>query len=296
MRACASRAAPTPPSCSRDRIFTLLLSVQLVLLAVALAVHATVIDLLAPGFGAIRPLRTCGRTHPHHLSLPAAGQPGHALRRHPQCHRPLRSGGGGADPAQPFSMIMALALAAFFPTAGHAAAWGVLIAGVLEVLLLGGDAWRQGALPRLRWPRFDRGEDLSQALRARHHRLGRKPRSRCSPTPSSQAFCRRRAVGALLCRPAQPVADRRDRHRRRHVLLPEMARRIAAGDESRRAPRAEPRDRTDAAAGGSLPGRVPAGARTDHARAVRRGAFTAAHAQAAGRRCAPMRSGCCRSC
>ena len=30
------------------------------------------------------------------------------------------------------SMMMTLALAAFFPTAGHAAAWGVLIAGVLE--------------------------------------------------------------------------------------------------------------------------------------------------------------------
>ena len=46
------------------------------------------------------------------------------------------------------SMMMTLALAAFFPTAGHAAAWGVLIAGVLEVLLVAVDARRQGALPR----------------------------------------------------------------------------------------------------------------------------------------------------
>jgi putative peptidoglycan lipid II flippase len=53
------------------------------------------------------------------------------------------------------SLIMALALAAFFPTAGHAAAWGVLVAGVLEALLVGADAARRGALPKLRWPKLD---------------------------------------------------------------------------------------------------------------------------------------------
>ena len=31
------------------------------------------------------------------------------------------------------SMMMTLALAAFFPTAGHAAAWGVLLAGISRV-------------------------------------------------------------------------------------------------------------------------------------------------------------------
>src|SRR6185295_10536093 len=53
------------------------------------------------------------------------------------------------------SMMAALALAAFFPTAGHAAAWGVLIAGVLEVLLVGGDAMRAGVLTAFRRPRLD---------------------------------------------------------------------------------------------------------------------------------------------
>ena len=42
------------------------------------------------------------------------------------------------------SMMLTLALAAFFPTAGHAAAWGVLLAGFLEFLLVGGAAWRAG--------------------------------------------------------------------------------------------------------------------------------------------------------
>src|SRR6476659_8686820 len=53
------------------------------------------------------------------------------------------------------SMMMTLALAAFFPTAGHAAAWGVLLAGFLEVLFVAGAAARQGVLPRFRWPKFD---------------------------------------------------------------------------------------------------------------------------------------------
>src|SRR5258708_11202750 len=54
------------------------------------------------------------------------------------------------------SMMMTLALAAFFPTAGHAAAWGVLLAGFLEFFLVGGDAARNGVLPRFAWPRIDR--------------------------------------------------------------------------------------------------------------------------------------------
>jgi putative peptidoglycan lipid II flippase len=53
------------------------------------------------------------------------------------------------------SMITALTFTVFFPTAGHAAAWGVLIAGCLEVLLLAADASRQQALPKFCWPRLD---------------------------------------------------------------------------------------------------------------------------------------------
>ena len=44
------------------------------------------------------------------------------------------------------SMMATLALAAFFPGAGYAAAWGVLIAGFLEFFLLAGDAARRGIL------------------------------------------------------------------------------------------------------------------------------------------------------
>jgi putative peptidoglycan lipid II flippase len=46
------------------------------------------------------------------------------------------------------AMMMTLALAAFFPSAGHAAAWGVLISGFLQFFLLAGDLSRHGGLPR----------------------------------------------------------------------------------------------------------------------------------------------------
>ena len=48
------------------------------------------------------------------------------------------------------SMMATLALAAFFPGAGYAAAWGVLLAGILEFLLLAGDAAKSGILPQIR--------------------------------------------------------------------------------------------------------------------------------------------------
>src|SRR4029079_9615331 len=50
------------------------------------------------------------------------------------------------------------------PTAGHAAAWGVLAAGVFEVLLVAGDAGRAGVLPLLRRPRL--AEDVRIFFRA----------------------------------------------------------------------------------------------------------------------------------
>ena len=132
------------------------------------------------------------------------------------------------------SMMMALALAAFFPTAGHAAAWGVLIAGVLEVLLVGGDAVAAGRAAEASLAAVRRrGEDLPQALRAGDRRLGRNADRAVRRHHHRELPRGRRAVGALLRRPAQPASDRRDRHRRRH--------RAAAGDGA--ADRGRRRDR-----------------------------------------------------
>jgi putative peptidoglycan lipid II flippase len=138
-----------------SRVFTLLLIVQLVLLAIALLCMPWVITLLAPGFA-----RESGQfalaveltriTFPYLLLITLVTLYSGILNA---------IGRFAAAAAAPIllnlSIVFALLMAAAFPTPGHAAAWGVFAAGVLEALLVGGDAWRQGALPRLRWPRFD---------------------------------------------------------------------------------------------------------------------------------------------
>src|ERR1700749_2562062 len=62
------------------------------------------------------------------------------------------------------AMMMTLALAAFFPSAGHAAAWGVLISGFLQYFLLAGDRARHGGLPRFAPLKLD--EDVRAFFRA----------------------------------------------------------------------------------------------------------------------------------
>ena len=62
------------------------------------------------------------------------------------------------------SMMATLALAAWFPTAGHAAAWGVLISGFLQYFLLAADLGRHGGLPRFAPLKLD--DDVRAFFRA----------------------------------------------------------------------------------------------------------------------------------
>ena len=131
------------------------------------------------------------------------------------------------------SMMAALALAAFFPTAGHAAAWGVLVSGFLQYFLLAGDLARHGGLPRFAPLKLD--DDVRAFFRAIGPATLGSMGSQVAvfaDTIIATFLADRRAVGALLCRAPLSVADRRDRHRRRHRLLPEMSRRITAGDDA----------------------------------------------------------------
>ena len=147
-----------------DRIFTLLLASQIVLLAIALAFTPLVIDLLAPGFAndpgryglAVELTRI---TFPYLLLVTLVTLYGGIL------NSLQRFAAAAAAPILfNLSLALALVLAAFFPTAGHAAAGGVLVAGGLELLLVAGDAKRAGALTRLRWPQLD--VDVRQFFRA----------------------------------------------------------------------------------------------------------------------------------
>ncbi len=137
-----------------DRIFTLLLGAQVVLLLVAWLFMPQVIALLAPGFSddpargelAIALTRI---TFPYLLLITLVTLYGGMLN---VMHR--FASAAAAPVFLNLSMMATLALAAFFPGAGYAAAWGVLIAGFCEFFLLATDAARSGILPRFARPKL----------------------------------------------------------------------------------------------------------------------------------------------
>src|SRR5438105_14638603 len=119
-----------------DRVFTLLLASQVILLAAALAFTPGLIALLAPGFvndpGRFELAVTLSRiTFPYLLLVSLV-----TLYRGILNALARFAAASSAPILLNLTMIMTLAVAVFFPTPGHAAAWGVLIAGVLELLLV----------------------------------------------------------------------------------------------------------------------------------------------------------------
>lgn len=214
-----------------DRIFTLLLASQIVLLAVALLFTPTVIDVLAPGFSndpgrfslAVELTRI---TFPYLLLVTLVTLYSgilNALQRF--------AAAAAAPILLNLSLILALALAAFFPTAGHAAAWGVLVAGVLEFLLVTGDASIAGVVAKFRWPELD--NDVRQFFRA----LG--PAVLGSAGVQLALFADT-IIASFLPTGALSALYYADRINQLPigvigiaagtVILPEMARRIAGGD------------------------------------------------------------------
>jgi putative peptidoglycan lipid II flippase len=147
-----------------DRIFTLLFGAQVVLLVVAWLFMPQVIAILAPGFSA-DPVRgelaisLTRITFPYLLLITLVTLYGGMLN---VMHR--FASAAAAPIFLNLSMMATLALAAFFPDAGHAAAWGVLIAGFLEFSLLAGDAARHGILPRFAPLKLD--DDVRAFFRA----------------------------------------------------------------------------------------------------------------------------------
>ena len=147
-----------------SRIFTLLFLSQVVLLVVAWLLMPQVISLLAPGFAddseqrrlAIELTRI---TFPYLLLITLVTLYGGMLN---VMHR--YASAAAASIFLNISMMATLALAAFFPTVGHAAAWGVLISGFLQYFLLAGDLGRHGGLPRFAPLRLD--EDVRAFFRA----------------------------------------------------------------------------------------------------------------------------------
>jgi putative peptidoglycan lipid II flippase len=227
------QGGPDPAALFADRVFTLLFASQLLLLAIALISTPQVISLLAPGFNqdpgrytlAVELTRI---TFPYLLLVTLVTLYGGVL------NTLQRFAAAAAAPILlNLSMMVTLALAAFFPTAGHAAAWGVLAAGVLEFLLLAGDTSRAGVLPRFRRPIFD--ADVKQFFRA----LG--PATIGSAGVQLALFADT-IIATFLSAGALSALYYADRLNQLPigvigiaagtVLLPEMARRITAGDDA----------------------------------------------------------------
>jgi putative peptidoglycan lipid II flippase len=147
-----------------DRIFTLLFASQLLLLVVAWLFMPQAMSILAPGFtedAAQRQLaiELTRITFPYLLLITLVTLYGGILN--------VMQRFASAAAASIFlniAMMATLALAVFFPTAGHAAAWGVLISGFLQYFLLAGDLARHGGLPRFAPLRLD--EDIRAFFRA----------------------------------------------------------------------------------------------------------------------------------
>jgi putative peptidoglycan lipid II flippase len=139
-----------------DQIFTLLFVSQIVLLALALVFTPQAIQLLAPGFSrepqqfalAVSLTRI---TFPYLLLITLVTLWSGILNA---LHR--FAAAAAAPILLNVAMMATLAVAYWFPSAGYAAAWGVLISGILQALLVGGDTLLTGVMTSFRAVRWDK--------------------------------------------------------------------------------------------------------------------------------------------
>jgi putative peptidoglycan lipid II flippase len=216
-----------------DRIFTLLFLSQLVLLAAAWLFMPQAMSILAPGFADDAQQRSLAIeltriTFPYLLLITLVTLYGGMLN--------VMQRFASAAAASIFlniAMMATLALAAFFPTAGHAAAWGVLISGFLQYFLLAGDLASHGGLPRFAPLKLD--EDIRAFFRA----LG--PATLGSMGTQVAMFADT-IIATFLPAGALSALYYADRLNQLPigvigiavgtVLLPEMSRRLTAGDHA----------------------------------------------------------------
>jgi len=216
-----------------DRIYTLMVASQTVLLVAALLFMPYLIEALAPGF-----VNDPGRfdlaveltrlTFPSLLLVALVTLYSGILNA-----RDRFAAAAAAPILLNLAMIATLACAWLFPTAGHAAAWGVLIAAILELLLVTFDAARSGAAVRFRLPRLD--EQVKRFFKALGPAVVGSSGVQIAVLADTiiASFLAAGALSALY------YADRLNQLpigvigiAAGTVVLPEMARRLAAGDEA----------------------------------------------------------------
>src|SRR6266849_3531536 len=208
-----------------DRIFTLLFFSQLVLLIVAWLFMPQAMSILAPGFTDDAEQRRLAIELTRITLVTLYGGMLNVMHRF--------ASAAAAPIFLNFSMMATLALAAFFPTAGHAAAWGVLISGFLQYFLLAGDLALHGGLPRFAPLKLD--DDVRSFFRA----LGS---ATLGSMGTQVALFADTIIATFLPAGALSALYYADRLNQLPigvigiaigtVLLPEMSRRLTAGDHA----------------------------------------------------------------
>ncbi len=216
-----------------DRIFTLLFLSQVILLVVAWLFMPQAMSVLAPGFSEDAEQRRLAIeltriTFPYLLLITLVTLYGGMLN---VMHR--FASAAAASIFLNIAMMATLAVAVWFPTPGHAAAWGVLISGFLQYFLLAGDLATHGGLPRFAPLRLD--EDIRAFFRA----LGP---ATIGSMGTQVAMFADTIIATFLPAGALSALYYADRLNQLPigvigiavgtVLLPEMARRISAGDQA----------------------------------------------------------------
>jgi putative peptidoglycan lipid II flippase len=136
-----------------DQIAAALIAINLVLLALAMIFTPWVVGVLAPGLDPERfdlAVALTRITFPYLALVSIETLFAGVLNANNRF-----AAAAGAPVLLNLSIVATLLLAPFFSDAGHAAAWGVLIAGVAQALLVGIDAERNGYGVRLRLPRLN---------------------------------------------------------------------------------------------------------------------------------------------
>src|SRR5688572_1932520 len=213
-----------------DQIAAALIVINLVLLALALIFTPWVVSVLAPGLDPERfelAVALTRITFPYLALVSLETLFAGILNANNRF-----AAAAGAPILLNLSIVGTLLLAPFFQDAGHAAAWGVLLAGVAMVLVVGGDAELHGYGLRLRMPRLD--EPTRRFLKALGPAIvgaGGVQLALFADTLIA-SFLPAGALSALY------YADRINQLpigvvgiAVGTVLLPEMSRRLAAGDE-----------------------------------------------------------------
>jgi putative peptidoglycan lipid II flippase len=213
-----------------DQIAAALIAINLVLLAIAMIFTPWVVSVLAPGLDPTRfelAVALTRITFPYLALVSIETLFAGILNANNRF-----AAAAGAPIFLNLSIVTTLLLTPFFADAGHAAAWGVLAAGVLIVLVVGGDAETHGYGIRLRMPRLD--EPTRRFLKALGPAI-------IGAGGVQLALFADTLIASYLPTGALSALYYADRINQLPigvvgiavgtVLLPEMSRRLAAGDE-----------------------------------------------------------------